>query len=134
MLKYVEYKDFTREFARLRKKGGSASAASNKVTEAVTCWKNGLPTDLHPTKHGESRLAHVVKYDLPAFHRLVVREHAGLRVALFVGSHDDVDKWLNSHHGYDFAIDSDTKCISLAPALSTKKQLDETELDVYGDG
>src|SRR3569832_557079 len=52
------------------------------------------------TKHGESRLPNVEKYDLPDAFRLVVQLVDGsekTRAFLFVGSHSVVVWWLDNH-------------------------------------
>lgn len=59
----------------------------------------GLPR----TKHGEGRLPNVEKYDLPDAYRLVVQLVDGvahLRAFLFVGTHDDAERWLDAHRNY----------------------------------
>lgn len=70
------------------------------MTEAGT---NGAIESLPRTKHGESRLKNVEKFDLPDAYRLVVQLVDGkkkVRAFLFVGSHDDSEKWLDSHRNY----------------------------------
>lgn len=55
------------------------------------------------TKHGESRLENVEKYDLGNGFRLVVQLIDGVkksRVFLFAGTHDDTQRWLDTHKNY----------------------------------
>ena len=55
------------------------------------------------TKHGETRIPDVEKYDLSDGYRLVVQLVDGVakvRAFLFVGSHDDTQRWLDSHRNY----------------------------------
>jgi hypothetical protein len=55
------------------------------------------------TKHGETRIPSVEKYDLSEGHRLVVQLVDGvakIRAFLFCGSHDDTDRWLDNHRNY----------------------------------
>lgn len=70
------------------------------MTEAGT---NGEITSLPRTKHGESRIPNVEKYDLPDAYRLVVQLVNGAeksRAFLFVGNHDDAEHWLDTHKNY----------------------------------
>ena len=55
------------------------------------------------TKHGESRIPNVEKYDLPDAFRLVIQLLDGVaktRAFLFVGTHSDAERWLDSHRNY----------------------------------
>jgi hypothetical protein len=58
-----------------------------------------------PTKHGESRIAHCVKYDLGDGWRLVTWQHAKSCGFLFIGNHDDAEHWLDTNKGMMFAVD-----------------------------
>ncbi|WP_369915243.1 3'-5' exonuclease [Xanthomonas sp. NCPPB 3005] len=78
-----------------------------KVVQAVRAAMSEASTDgaisLPRTKHGESRLPNVEKYDLPDGFRLVVQLIDGVqktRVFLFVGTHDDTQRWLDVHKNY----------------------------------
>jgi superfamily I DNA/RNA helicase len=74
--------------------------ASQAMTEAGMA---GEITSLARTKHGETRLPNVEKYDVVDGHRLVVQLVDGVkktRAFLFVGSHQDADRWLDSHKDY----------------------------------
>lgn len=58
---------------------------------------------LERTHHGESRIPKAEKYDLGDGYRLVVQLVDGkesVRAFLFVGKHDDAQRWLDSHEGY----------------------------------
>lgn len=64
---------------------------------------NGEITSIPRTKHGESRLPNVEKYDLPEAFRLVVQLVDGIkktRAFLFIGTHDDAENWLDTHKNY----------------------------------
>lgn len=52
------------------------------------------------TQHGESRIRHCIKYDLGGGYRLVtVRPKDTVFLLLFVGSHDDAERWLDANRG-----------------------------------
>lgn len=70
------------------------------MTEAGT---NGEIVSIPRTKHGESRIPNVEKYDLTDGYRLVVQLVDGVkrtRAFLFVGNHDDAQHWLDVHRNY----------------------------------
>lgn len=80
-----------------------------KIVQAVRAAMSEASTDgvitLPRTKHGESRLPNVEKYDLPDGYRLVVQLIDGVkktRVFLFVGNHDDAQRWLDAHKNYQW--------------------------------
>jgi superfamily I DNA/RNA helicase len=78
----------------------SVQAVRAAISEA---GMNGEIQSLPRTKHGETRIPDVEKYDLPEGHRLVVQLVDGMakiRAFLFCGSHDESDRWLNNHRNY----------------------------------
>lgn len=105
-------KDFQKQLRLITRRGGTGHAAAEEAIGAIALWSRGINPDLPTTRHGESRIRHVVKYDLRGYFRLVVYEHAGIRVPLFIGNHDDVDHWLESNKGSDFHFDHETKAAS----------------------
>lgn len=80
-----------------------------KVVQAVRAAMSEASTEglisLPRTKHGESRLPNVEKYDLSDGFRLVVQLIDGIkktRVFLFVGDHDESQRWLDVHKNYQW--------------------------------
>ena len=74
--------------------GTTGHAVVRKVYHALECWKRQEDPALPTTNKGESRLPHVIKYDLPHAYRLVTYQHAGQRLVLFLGNHDDTERCL----------------------------------------
>lgn len=104
------YRPYLRAFARLAQKAQSsldAERALEQVTSIHETLIRGEEPTVPITKHGESRVRHVVKYDLAGFHRLVLWRHNGIQVPLYVGSHENVDQWLDRYAGADFAFTTD---------------------------
>jgi len=101
-------KPFFKSLQKLRDKGGRSREAFKEAYAALKLWQIEEDPKLRLTRHGETRIAHAVKYDLEGFHRLVAIEHEGTRILLFVGSHDEVDRWLDKYRGHDFAYDKET--------------------------
>lgn len=119
-LQLLETKDFQRHLKRLARQGGVADFVHRQVLEALVDWSRGEDARLQPTHFGESRIAHVVKYDLKSRYRLVVYEHAGKRIPLMVGDHNDAEKWIEGHRGRDFAVDKTTQQIRYTIAATDK--------------
>jgi len=64
-------------------------------------------SSLQTTKHGETRIKNCVKYELGDGWRLVTQQTEKQCRFLFVGDHEDVDRWLDSHRGVEFAVKDD---------------------------
>lgn len=101
MPKTVYTKAFTTCLRSLQQSGQRKVVQSVRaaISEAGMNGEISLPR----TKHGETRIASVEKYDLADGHRLVVQLVDGVaktRAFLFAGSHDEADRWLDSHRNY----------------------------------
>ena len=100
--KTIITKAFNSDLRKLLTQGNKkvVQAARAAITEAGT---TGEIQSLPRTKHGESRIQNVEKYDLPDAFRLVVQLVNGVektRAFLFVGNHDDAQHWLDVHKNY----------------------------------
>jgi superfamily I DNA/RNA helicase len=100
--KIVIPKSFNNELRKLNSQGNKkiVQAVRAAMTEAGT---NGEIKSLPRTKHGESRIPNVEKYDLPEAYRLVVQLVDGVlktRAFLFLGNHDEAEHWLDTHKNY----------------------------------
>src|SRR5689334_3885476 len=89
----------------MMKSGGQTARAAKKAQEIVGSLMTGTEVGLPVTDHGESRLKNAVKYKLGNGHRLVTVEQAGKRIFLFVGTHDETDRWLEAHRNDQFVVD-----------------------------
>ena len=87
---------------------GLLQHGQKKVVQAVRAaiseaGMTGEIRSLPRTKHGETRIQDVEKYDLADGHRLVIQLVDGkdkVRAFLFVGSHDETERWLDGHRNY----------------------------------
>ena len=98
----VYTKSFNHDLRALNQQGQKkvVQAARAAAFEAGT---DGEIRSVPRTKHGETRIPDVEKYDLSDGFRLVVQLVDGgakTRAFLFVGSHDDTDRWLDAHRNY----------------------------------
>ena len=114
-LELWNHKEFMKSLRHIGQRGTVGLQVMQKVFYAKGCWEKGEDPQIPLTHFGESRIAHVVKYDLPGRFRLVSYEHAGNRILLFVGDHEEADRWLDSHRGYDFSVSADHR-ISYVPS------------------
>ena len=110
-MKTILPKFFMKQLERLRRGGGTSDVVHRQVVAAIDHWQHGLATTLNLTHYGESRIQHARKYDLRASYRLVTTEHEGRRTLLWVGTHDDVDAWLDRHKGWDFTLTPDGEIV-----------------------
>lgn len=62
----------------------------------------GLPV----TNNGESRIDNAVKYDLGDGWRLVTQQTQKSCVFVFLGDHEDTEKWLDRHKGFKAAVNN----------------------------
>ncbi|WP_265211973.1 3'-5' exonuclease [Herbaspirillum lusitanum] len=95
-------KSFNGDLRKIQNQGHKkiVQAVRASMTEAGL---SGEIVSLPRTKHGESRIPNVEKYDLPEAYRLVVQLVDGVeksRAFLFVGNHDDAEHWLDTHRNY----------------------------------
>jgi hypothetical protein len=92
--------------------GGRKSKAADQVLamrSSVGLFDNPFQS-LRKTKHGESRIAGCVKYDLQEFCRLITVTGNGCIFLLFLGDHDEADAWVEKNRG--LTIDARPCCKS----------------------
>jgi hypothetical protein len=94
-----EIKEFLKAVKAMKSAGGRKSKAADQVLAmrgSVTLFENPFES-LRKTKHGESRIAGCVKYDLQEFCRLITVAGNGCIFLLFVGDHNEADAWLEKN-------------------------------------
>lgn len=103
----------------LRKLSKSNREAASLVRKAITeAGMSGSIKSLSRTKHGENRIEKIEKYDLKNGFRLVVQLVDGIdktRAFLFVGTHDDAERWLDNHRNYRWVRADNRRSISFIP-------------------
>lgn len=94
-------KSFYKSQSKLAKKANSNPVARKALEQAEAIlfrFKHGQKQEKSLTNHGESRIPNAVKFDLGGAYRLVLQKpEPGVIAALFVGNHDDTDRWLNKN-------------------------------------
>jgi superfamily I DNA/RNA helicase len=83
--------------------GGPRQAAAERVEQIIGQLELSGSTLAKLTKHGESRIKHAVKYDLPGACRLVTIQNDNEVWLMFVGDHAQVESWLEAHKGSKLA-------------------------------
>ena len=105
-----ETKEFLKAVKTMKLGGGRKSKAADQVLAmrgSVALFENPFES-LRKTKHGESRIAGCVKYDLQEFCRLITVAGNGCIFLLFVGDHDEADAWLEKNRGLTLGAVSGT--------------------------
>lgn len=115
-MRYLIREDFQKQVRLLHRRGGNFRIAARKVMELVGQLsiadeaEDSPLSELNVTNHGETRIKHCVKYQLPGACRLITIQNKGLAHLAFVGNHDECDKWLDKNRGFTL-ITSDGKKI-----------------------
>ena len=112
-MEYKQTRDFMRSLRELNAKGGVFKKAADKIMVVLFKISNGDSGDplkkLATTNHGENRVSHCVKYDLPGAARLITTQHKGLCLLCFAGDHKSCDKWLDNNRGQTPVVDETGK-------------------------
>ena len=91
--------------------GGKSQKKQARVRQVLGSLDQADPfTTLSVTNHGETRLRNCVKYDLGDGWRLVTRQTERTCGFLFIGDHEDTERWLESHRGEDFGVKDGATC------------------------
>ena len=108
MTVYFQTKSFAKSLRELRKVYGPRHGAVKEISAVLYAVGQGEEEPLRvvkKTKHGETRIPKCVKYDLHGFFRLVTIQDGGAVLFVFVGNHDDEEKWLSSNRGLIVGVD-----------------------------
>jgi hypothetical protein len=100
-IEVFRHKAFDTSLHELKRAGGEKNRRAEKVFAMLGRLHLGAAAieGAVITNHGESRIKHCVKYDIGGGFRLVTVQTDRMLGLLYVGSHDDTDRWLDSHSG-----------------------------------
>jgi hypothetical protein len=148
---------FTKYLQKLRRAGGRSAFSAERAV-AIIATLSSAPGSSAPgssapgssapglservnrlTKFGERRIEGCQKYDLGSGYRLVYVKEAVHYIFLFVGTHDDCDRWLtNNKYLQDLQLDrleDDAWCVSeptacdpAAPPPQAESQMDYDDI------
>lgn len=110
---HLNESDFRKAMLKLRGQGGVGQRAYAEAARIITSLRYGVDELNKLTNHGESRIKSCRKYDLPGAHRLVTVQTDGFIYLLFVGDHQEVDRWLDHHRGLVITANKDTRRLSV---------------------
>jgi hypothetical protein len=85
--------------------GGQAQKRSDKARIVLGSLQDTDPfASLQVTKHGETRIKNCVKYELGDGWRLVTRQTDKTCTFLFIGDHEDTERWIEDHKGESIGV------------------------------
>ncbi len=111
---YMFGKEFHAKVQDLKKRGGVFQKAAVEAMELVMKINAKHPEPfghLNVTHHGESRIKHCVKYDLPGAVRLITIQDNGVCLLAYIGDHEESDSWLETRKGINLTIDKRNKAL-----------------------
>jgi superfamily I DNA/RNA helicase len=100
-MKVILDKKYSESLRRLQRLGGLNGLKARKASTIVGNITTGVEAGAATTNNGETRIRNCVKYDLGDGYRLVTAQANQLCFLLFVGNHDQVDHYLNTHRGLE---------------------------------
>jgi hypothetical protein len=102
--------EFRTAMRGLLQRGGAHQRAFDNACSLIQGLNYGVEALNKLTNHGESRIKHCRKYDLSGkAHRLVTLRTDCYIYLLYVGTHDEVDRWLDRNRGLTITAQADTK-------------------------
>lgn len=143
---FLAYKEFLPSLKALMQKGGLYQKAAKTVQAAWglantddQCSHEEVFAGIARTNHGETRIAHCIKYDLTKFARLVTAYSKDVCIFLFAGDHDAVDTWLDKNKGLDFIARESGGSVRVSPVFISdtsagKNGLIKSEIDFMSNG
>jgi len=94
--------------------GGAHQRAYDEACRIIASLDHGGIENNKLTKHGESRIPHCIKYDISNdAHRLVTVQTDNFIYLLFIGTHDDADRWLDRNRGLTISCNPDTRKVTV---------------------
>jgi hypothetical protein len=91
---------FEKQMRMLRRAGKKAALAAVQVDEIIANLRAGksMAAEIGSvTKHGELRIRGCIKYDLGSGYRLLTFKQGRDLFVLYVGSHDECDRWIENN-------------------------------------
>jgi hypothetical protein len=104
-ISYFTTKTFDRALHSAFLAGGQARKKHDRVKIVLGSLREANPfITLQVTNHGESRIDNCVKYELGDAWRLVTSKTNKTCTFLFIGDHEDTERWLNAHKGETIGV------------------------------
>jgi len=111
---WVNTQEFRKAMTSLRTRGGAHQRAHNEACRIIGSLQQGHDESNKITNKGESRIKSCVKYGLSNnAHRLVTVHSNHFIYLLFVGDHNEVDRWLKRHRGLEIVCNPNTRKVTV---------------------
>lgn len=92
---------FSKKIQRMSRAGNKPTIAARQAQEIINILanKNHLTHDACSklSKNGEARIKNCLKFHLAGGHRMVATKQEGWFIFLFLGTHDEADKWIKNN-------------------------------------
>lgn len=96
------------------KKGMLAASQAESLLENLVFMTPRSPEfAAKRTKYGELRVKNCQKFDLGSGYRLICVKESSHLFLLYIGTHDDCDRWLENNRGIQLVLESDHSTLSL---------------------
>jgi hypothetical protein len=118
----------------LRRCGKKAALAALQAQAIIARMRSGdlVPTRVGTvTKHGEQRIKGVIKYDLGSGYRLVTFKYAQCLFLLYVGTHDDCNRWIENNR--ELTVSQIQERCTVMAIHGAKPAVESAELESVGD-
>lgn len=103
MLSVYHDNQFEKLLENLKRSGGNGALVAKRaealIEELTLSEGYGAAESCRLTKNGEARIRNCRKYDLRNGYRLVCIRKGRHLILLYVGTHDDCDRWLEHNRG-----------------------------------
>jgi len=116
------------------KKGMLAAAQAESIMENLAFMTPRSPElAAKRTKYGELRVKNCQKFDLGSGYRLICVKEGAHLFLLYIGSHDDCDRWIENNRNIQLALESGGGTISFmekeADLLTMPSQEEDSEAE-----
>ena len=113
-LSIKQERNFDKRLDNMRRAGGHAALAARNADEIIASLANGcanLDAIGRQTKYGEARIKNCLKFNLGNGYRLVTVRKRTRVILLYIGTHDECDRWLEGNRGHNPAENMDQGAI-----------------------
>ena len=107
----------------LRKRGGAHQRAYDEAARIISSLGYGVDEVNKLTKWGEKRIKSCFKYDISNDHHRLVTVHSDNFIyLLFVGTHDETEKWLDRNRGLTISCNPGTLRVTVTHVTGDERR------------
>jgi len=120
---HLNASDFREAMSNLRRRGGADQRAFDEAARIIGSLSSGIEELNKLTNHGESRIQSCRKYDISnKSHRLVTVHSDNFIYLLFVGSHEETERWLDRNRGLTITCNPDTLHVTVTHITTDERR------------